>query len=144
MKSFKNNSITKIFNSYSPAIKSNLLLIRQCIFDVASENEEIGELEETLKWEQPSYLTSNPKSGTTIRLAAIDSKLETKSTEFGIYVHCQTTLIAEFKEMYPELKYDGNRAIVFNSSKKLPIKKIKYFIYLALSYHHRKNLGIGI
>jgi len=138
MKSFKNKSIKNIFDAHPSNIKKTLLSIRQFIFDIAMENNNIGEIEETLKWQQASYLTSNPKSGTTIRLAYLES------TECAMYVHCQTTLIAEFKEVYPELKYDGNRAIIFDSTKKLPIKAVKHFIYLALSYHYRKQLGIGI
>ena len=138
MKSFKNESVKNSFNAYPPKIKKNLLFIRQLIFEIAAESTDIGELEETLKWGQPGYLTSKPKSGTTIRLGY------SEPSEYAIYVHCQTTLIAEFKEIYPELKYDGNRAILFDSKTKLPLKAVKHFIYLALTYHHRKNSGIGI
>lgn len=135
---FKNKNIQYKFDTYPIEIRKNLLYIRKLIFDIASESDNIGELEETLKWDQPSYLTSKPKSGTTIRLGFIGL------AEYAIYVHCQTTLIAEFKEVYPELNYEGNRAIILDSRKNLPIKTIKHFLYLALSYHHRKKSGIGI
>ena len=138
MEPFKNNNVKTVFDAYPVTVKKKLLFIRQLIFDIASESDDIGELEETLKWHQPGYLTSKPRSGTTIRLDYIES------SQYAIYVHCQTTLIAEFKEVYPELDYDGNRAIIFNSKNKLPLKAIKHFIYLALTYHHRKNLEIGI
>jgi hypothetical protein len=42
--------------------------LRMHILDAASETEGVGELEETLKWGQPSYLTKKPKSGRTIRI----------------------------------------------------------------------------
>lgn len=138
VKSFKSKNVKTVFDSYPTAIKKNFLTIRQLIFEIASEHDEIGKLEETLKWRQPSYLTSQPKSGTTIRLDYLET------SEYAIYVHCQTTLIAEFKEVYPELTYDGNRAILLDSKKKLPLKSVKHFIFLALTYHHRKKLGIGI
>jgi hypothetical protein len=135
---FKNTNVKAVFNSYPESIKEKLLQIRQLIFECAANNEEIGELEETLKWGQPSYLTTQTKSGTSIRLG------KKELSEYAIYVHCQTTLIAEFKEVYPELKFDGNRAIIFDSKKSIPLKIVKHFIYLALTYHYRKNLGIGI
>jgi len=138
MISFKNKNIKNIFNAYPLVIRNKLLDIRQLIFNVALENEEIGEINEILKWQQPSYLTLNPKSGTTIRLAFVEP------SKLGIYVHCQTTLIAEFKEVYPEMDYAENRAILFNYEKKLPSKVIKHFIYLALTYHYRKKRNIGI
>lgn len=137
MKLFKNKNIKTVYDAYPPAIRKNLLQIREFIFEIASNNEQIGELDESLKWHQPSYQTKKSKSGTPIRLGYI------KLTEYALYVHCQTTLIAEFKEVYPELKYDGNRAILFDSKNKLPVRKIKVFIYLALTYHHRKKSGIG-
>jgi len=118
--------------------EAKLLQYRQLIYDIASKNEEIGTLEEAVKWGQPSFQTLNPKSGTAIRLGYIEP------VEYAIYVHCQTSLIAEIKEVYPDLKFDGNRAIILNVEASIPLRKISHFIYLALTYHHRKNLGIGI
>lgn len=138
MKPFRNKNVKNCFKAYTPTIKNNLLSIRQLIFDVAAKTEGIGELQETLKWNQPSYMTVKPKSGTTIRLGCISP------SEYAIYVHCQTTLIADFRELYSELQYEGNRAIIFNSKAPLPKKIVGHFIYLALSYHLRKKSGIGI
>ncbi len=138
MKLFNNTKIESIFDAYPRSIKKKLLTVRQIIFDIAQESDDVGEIQETVKWNQPSYLTVKPKSGTTIRLDSIDS------SEYAIFVHCQTTLIAEFKEVYPECRYDGNRAIIFDSNNKQETKIIKHFIYLALSYHSRKKRGLGI
>jgi len=138
MKPFKDKNIKSIFNAYPTDVKNRLLSIRELIFDIALENDTIGVIDETLKWQQPSYLTSKPKTGTTIRLDHIELN------EYAVYVHCQTSLIADFKEVYPDLKYDSNRAIVLDCSKKFPSKAIKHFIYLALSYHTRKEQGIGL
>jgi len=48
-----------VFNTYPNGIKKKLLLLRQLILDTASETEGVGDLEETLKWGQPS-LSQNP------------------------------------------------------------------------------------
>lgn len=108
---FHNYEVEQTFNAYSSTIKQQLLFIRDLIFDIASNTTNVGTISETLKWENPSYITSKPKSGTTIRLSSV----RTNSNEFAISIHCQTTLIAEFKEKYPELKYDGNRSIILTS-----------------------------
>ena len=38
-------------------MRKKLLHLRQIILDTASETEGVNELEETLKWGEPSYLT---------------------------------------------------------------------------------------
>lgn len=48
-------------NSFQPAVRKKMMKIRSFIFDVARETEGVGELEETLKWGQPSYLPQNLK-----------------------------------------------------------------------------------
>jgi len=137
---FTQKDVDNIFNNFSENICEKLLLVRELIFQIAEEHEIIGEIEETLKWDAPSYLTNQPKSGTTIRLSSIPA-LENK---YAISVHCQTSLIAEFKELFPNLEYDGNRSIIVDVNKTFPVEAIKHFIYLALTYHHRKKHGIGV
>ena len=137
---FQNINVENTFNAYPKIIKQKLLFLREVIFQIADEFDEIGKLEETLKWESPSYLTHSPKSGTTIRL----SRVGACNDKCAISVHCQTSLVSEFKEIYPELEYDGNRSLIVNVNNEFPIEKIRHFIYSALTYHHRKNHGIGI
>jgi len=137
---FNNVSVEKTFDDYPKNIRDRLLKIRELIFSVAEKNGEIGEIEETLKWENPSYLTSKPKSGTTIRLSGLVS-LENR---YAVSVHCQTTLISEFKEVFTDLEFEGNRSIILDIRKKLPTVAIERFVYLALTYHYRKKHGIGV
>ncbi len=132
---FIDKNVKNTFNSYPKDIRDKLLYIRELIFTIANEHEEIGDIEETLKWGNPSYLTSKPKSGTTIRLSTLTS-IEYK---YAISVHCQTTLIAEFKQAYKYLEFEGNRSIILDIRKELPISAIEDFLYLALTYHYRKN-----
>ena len=137
---FQNTDVENTFNAYPKIIKHKLLFLREIIFQIADEFDEIGKLEETLKWESPSYLTHSPKSGTTIRL----SRVGVCNDKYAISVHCQTSLVSEFKEIYPELEYDGNRSLIVNVNDEFPLVKIRHFIYSALTYHHRKKHGIGI
>ena len=57
----KNPEVATVFETYPKEIKSKLLLLRQLIFDVASKTDGVGELEEALKWGQPSYLTTQTR-----------------------------------------------------------------------------------
>ena len=67
-KPFKNKEVAAVFKTYPKEVKNKLMFLRQLIFDTASTIERVGELEETLKWGEPSYLTSKSKSGSTIRI----------------------------------------------------------------------------
>lgn len=128
-------AIKQTFDGYQPQTQKVLLQIRAWIFEIASNSEKIGGVEECLKWGEPSYVTTKPKSGTTLRIA----QLKSDTTKFGMYVSCQSSLIEEFRVAYPDLNYDKNRGVIFDVSGPLQIDVIKQFIYLALSYHSRKR-----
>ena len=112
------------------------MLLRRLIFDTASATEGVGELEETLKWGQPSYLTTESKSGITVRI----DRVQSDHGQYAMYFNCQTTLIETFQELYPnELKYGGNRSIIFNENDEIPEEELQHCISLALTYHLRKG-----
>lgn len=131
--SFSNEEVEAAFDGFSKAERAGLMQLRALIFSLAEKTEGVGKITECLKWGQPSYLTSKPKSGTTIRLGV------TKSGEIGVFVHCQTTIIEEMREMFgDEFRYDGNRAIVFKNANELTtdvLQKLEFFIHRALTYH---------
>ena len=99
------------------------------------KHNEIGKIEECLKWGEPNYVNHTPKSGITLRL----SKLKSSESEYALFVHCQTSLIEEFRVAYPNLNYDKNPGALFDSYEPIQSNAIKQFIYLALSYHSRKH-----
>ncbi|GAC21340.1 DUF1801 domain-containing protein [Paraglaciecola arctica] len=131
----QNSEIRQVFDNCQPKTKQALLTIRQWIFEIAKSTEQIGQIAECLKWGEPSYVTASPKSGTTLRL----SQLKSNPEEFGLFVHCQTSLIEEFRQVYADFQYDKNRGVIFDSSKPLQTDAIKQFIFLALTYHCRKT-----
>lgn len=139
-KAFNSPAVKAVFDNYPKKIRAKLMLLRELIFQIAEQSADVGQIEETLKWESPSYLTHMPRSGTTIRLSGVKSALD----DLAISVHCQTSLVSDFKQLYPQLKYDGNRSIILNVNTKLPLTAVKHFIYLALSYHARKKHGLAL
>ena len=124
-----------VFNSYPKKVKARLLALRRLILDTASVTKGVGALQETLKWGQPSYLTTATKSGSTVRI----DRIKAAPNQVAIYFHCQTDLVATFRELYPELRYGGNRSILLNADDKLPEAELRHCVGLALTYHLRKR-----
>lgn len=135
---FANAQVAAVFRTYPMAIRKKLLLLRQLILDTASVTSGVGKLEETLKWGQPSYLTAESKSGSTIR---IDQR-KTHTRQYAIYFHCQTILVETFREIFRDrLKFEGNRGIVFDENDRIPVAELRHCIALALTYHLNKKAG---
>ena len=128
-------AIEAVFDSYPPPVKSRLRALRRLIFDTAKTTAGVGVLEEALKWGQPSYLTPESKSGSTVRI----DRLKDEAGGYAVYFHCQTDLVETFRELYPQLRYGGNRSILLNANEKLPEAALRHCIALALTYHARKR-----
>ena len=135
-KEMGNSEVAAIFETYPKEIKSKLMFLRQLIFDVASRTDGVGELEETLKWGQPSYLTTQTKSGSLVRIDQIKSQ----EGKYAMYFHCQTTLVDTFKEMYRgQFEFGGNRSIIFGVKDKVPVEALSQCVSMALTYHLNKR-----
>ena len=131
--------VAATFASYPPNIKTKLMHIRSLIFDVAAETDGVGELEETLRWGEPTYLTTRSKSGTMIRVGWKQAQPD----RYALYFHCQTNLISTFKQLYPnEFDYEGNRSFSFAARAKVPIEPLRHCIALTLTYHLDKRKGV--
>ena len=127
--------VSDVFTAYPAPARKLLLTIRDMIYETAAALPEAGRITETLKWGEPAYLTSAPKSGTTIRLAWSPKRPETA----GIFVNCQTTLLDEWRELYGgTLDLVGNREIRLPLGHPLPKDPIRHCIAMALTYHQRK------
>jgi hypothetical protein len=133
---FVDPKVAKAFDVFDPAVRKKLMRLRALIFDVASKTEGVGDLEETLKWGQPSYLTAKSKSGSTVRLG----REKKTDGDYAIYFKCQTTLVPTFKDLYKnKFRFEGNRAILFNLADKIPVRELRHCIELALTYHLNKK-----
>ncbi|MDE9449457.1 DUF1801 domain-containing protein [Aliiroseovarius sp. Z3] len=127
---FQSSAVAGVFANLPADAHRGLLTLRELIFTTAKETPGVGRIDETLKWGQPAYLTPDSKSGTTIRLGT------PKTGGFAIYVHCQTTLISDFRSLFPDgFAFDGNRAILFEDGQTLPIDALRLFVKNALIYH---------
>jgi len=130
----KNIEVTEVFNNYPGTIRHKLLFLRQLILDVASETDGVNNIEETLKWGEPSYVS---KAGSPIRIGWRESA----PTQYKLLFHCQTTLVDTFKEIYADaFEFEANRAIIFAEDDEIPIEELTHCISLALTYHNKKHL----
>lgn len=130
----ENIKVERVFEQYPKHIQPKILLLRQLILDTVIETEGIDNVDETLKWGEPSYIT---KKGSTIRIGWKQSTPD----QYAMYFNCKTRLVDTFKEVYRDLfDYEGNRAIIFGINDEIPVNELKQCIALALTYHTRKHL----
>lgn len=135
-KPFENAAVAAVFDAYPRDVRACLLELRQLIFDTASATNGVGTLEETLRWGEPSYLTTQSRSGSMVRMHWKPSD----GDHFALYFHCQTNLVATFRELYPtELQFDGNRSIRLARGAPLPINALRHCIALALTYQFDRS-----
>lgn len=124
------------FSSYPKPVRDRLLALRKMIFDVAKKTPGVGKLEEALRWGQPSYLTPETGSGSTIRI----DQIRNEPGKYAMYFICTSGLIEDFRELYrDEMNFMGNRSIVFGVDDRLPEAALRHCISLALTYHLRKQ-----
>lgn len=129
-----NPQTTEVFENYPDSVRSQMEKLRELVLDAASEVDGLENLEETLKWGEPSYLT---KHGSTVR---VDWKVK-KPDQYAMYFKCTSKLVPTFKELYQDtFTFEGDRAIIFKLDEKIPKNELKHCIKLALNYHKVKHL----
>jgi hypothetical protein len=133
---FSNPAVEAVFAAYPPRVGARLLELRGLILQTAAKTPGVGALDETLKWGQPSYLTKETRSGSTIRIDRVKPAASTGQERYALYFHCQTTLVSTFRQLYSdELDFDGNRSILLDAGRPLAKAALRHCIALALTYH---------
>ena len=129
-----NPEVELVFANYPDFVRNKLLAMRELVIETAKEIDGITNLEEALKWGEPSYLT---KSGSTIRM---DWKSKSPN-QYAMYFKCTSRLIETFKIIFKNsIDFEGKRAIVFKIDDPIPKKELKSCIKAALTYHKVKHL----
>ncbi len=133
---FENPEVEAVFKAYDDDVREKLVDLRKLIFEVAATTPGVGTLEETLKWGQPSYLTPETRSGSTIRIDRVKSAPD----KYAMYFHCQTSLVETFRQLYPDdLAFAGNRAVMFDVNQGIAEEPLRHCVALALTYHSNKT-----
>jgi hypothetical protein len=131
MTPFQNKAVADRFAAYPPQVRPKMLALRELVLKTAASTPSAGEVEETLKWGEPSYVTKR-KAGSTVRM---DWKAKSPAT-YALYFNCQTSLVENFRKMFPnDFQFEGNRALVFKLDQKLPKDSVSYCVAASLTYH---------
>jgi hypothetical protein len=134
-----NPKVDEIFDNYPDKIRAKMIFLRQLVLTTAEETEIVKELEETIKWGEPSFTT---KFGSTLRM---DWK-EKFPNQYALYFQCTSRLVETFKMVFgSKFNYEGNRAIVFQLEQEIPMPELQKCIKATLIYHkvkHMITLGI--
>src|SRR5262245_12835005 len=141
MKPFADPEVAAHFDAYPRAVRRKMLALRELVFATAARIPGVGELQETLKWGEPAYVTAQTRSGSTVRM---DWKRKSPDL-YAMYFHCQTGLVESFRRMFPDdFTFAGNRALVFKLSDKLPADALAICIEASLTYHARKSARVAM
>lgn len=129
----ENSELKSLINSYPTLPKRRLNELRDLIIETAGEIEGIEELEESLKWGEPSF---SCKKGSTIRMDWKSKQPE----QYAMYFICSTRLVDTFRMLYGNtFEYEKNRALVFQLEGEIPVNQLKECIKMALRYHELKD-----
>ncbi len=125
--------------SYPKQVRPKMQYLRELVIQTAKEIPEIEELEETLRWGEPSFVT---KIGSTLRM---DWKEKTPH-QYQMYFKCTSRLVETFKVVFGDLfEYENNRAIVFKLGDEIPVVELKKCIVATLKYHKvKKDITLGL
>ena len=128
-----------VYDSYPSQVKERMLFLRNLVIDTARKMDDVAALEITLKWGEPSFITKN---GSTLRM---DWKQKTPD-QYAMYFQCTSRLVNTFRSVFGDLlKYEGNRAVVFDLHQELPVEELKECIKASLRYHKVKDqITLGI
>jgi hypothetical protein len=124
----------QVFKNYPDHVKEMMANLRTLIRESVAETPEIESMEETLKWDEPSFLV---KKGSTLR---IDWKAK-KPDQYAVYFKCTSALVPTFKKVFSDtFTYEDNRAIIFQLDDDIPEPELKMCIAATLTYHRIKHL----
>ncbi|MGG5332532.1 DUF1801 domain-containing protein [Enterococcus sp. AZ163] len=122
-------TIQEFYPTYSEEMISKLEELQNLIWTIAKEQKKT--ISESSKWGQLSIVSED---GTPIRIAKFSDN------EIALFVHCQTTLIETWKNLFPDrLSFSGNRAVIVSVDSPLPASELQVCIDMALNYHARNK-----
>jgi hypothetical protein len=127
--------VAAAFATFPAGVRARLFEVRGLILETAAAIEGVGPLTETLKWDEPAYLTQATGSGTTIRLG----RSRSSERECAVLFNCRTTLVDDFRTQFPDVfAYEKNRAILLDAGKPLARAPLSTCLGMALTYHRRR------
>ncbi len=120
--------------AWPPSAQQHLLSARAIAFETA-ETASTGPLSESLKWGQPAWRPSRPRTGSTLRL----NWSPDWPGQLLAYVDCKTDLASQMSTRFPQqFGNDGRRSLAFDLDVPLPQDAIAQLAHLTFTYHRQK------
>lgn len=134
-----NPKVEEVFVNYPNRVRHKMQGLKELVIATAKETEGLDELEITLKWGEPSFIS---EYGSTIRM---DWKARTPN-QYVLYFQCTSRLVDTFRLVFgSKFQYEGKRALIFQMDQKIPNAELKACIKAALRYHKVKDqMTLGI
>ena len=131
---FDDPAVAAAFDALPARQRHRLLAVRDLVFEIAAATPAIGPLAESLKWGEPAYRPVRPRTGTTVRLGITPGAADA----CAVLVNCKTSLLATFRDLYPDrFGFEGERALILDLARPLPVEALSHCLSLALTYHAR-------
>ena len=122
--------VRAVYDATPLPLRRGLYQLRDLIFAQAARMPQIGPLTEALRWGHPAFLTLDTGAACSLRIGP------TKAQGIGLFVHCQTGLIATFASgAGAGLRFDGTRGVLFGPEDQIDLAQISVLIGQALGYH---------
>jgi hypothetical protein len=126
---FASPAVEDVFKSAPRQVQTGMHRLRDLIFEVAHDIDSDLTVSETRKWGQPSFVV---QGGSPLRVAP------RKDGGFALYAICQTSLIGDFAETFPNMdKIEGTRAVLFDDTDDIDDVRHGLLIRHALTYHRK-------
>ena len=131
---FAQEAVAQVFASYPEPVRTKMLALRSLIVRTAAATHGVCELQETIKWGEPAYITAHSKSGSTVRIG-----IQKNQARYAVYFNCKTSLVDSFRSMFPHtFHFEGSRALVFDLNDAVPQEELAFCVAMALTYHLNK------
>ena len=133
-RAFDDPAVAAAFDALPAPQRHRLMAIRELVFETAATTPAIGALAESLKWGEPAYRPVRARTGTTVRLGITPGAPDA----CAVLVNCKTSLLASFRDLYPDsFGFEGERALILDLARPLPVEALRHCLSLALTYHSR-------
>ena len=124
------SEVQAVYDACTAPLRQGLYQLRGLIFAQAARMPQIGPVTEALRWGQPAFLTLDTGAACSLRVGP------TNAQDIGLFVHCQTGLIAAFGSgAGAGLRFDGTRGVLFAPGDRIDPAQISVLIGQALGYH---------
>jgi hypothetical protein len=119
---------------FPDAMRETARSLAELINNTAAGLPAVGELEDSLKWGEPSFAPKRKNIGSSVRIAA------RRDGRIAMNFICHTGLVERFREIYAgRLEFEGNRTVVVDPGKPLQRAELGHCIAMALTYHLEKG-----